>query len=214
MTKTHIEITSDFICPWCLVVDTRLNRAIEQLKAPIEIQRLWYPFELNPNMPEAGMERQTYRSQKFGSLEYSQRLDAQTMQAAREDSIKFRYDLIQVTPNTLKAHRLTWLAAQSGKATEVAERILQAYFTEGKDITNVEILAQLAVEVGIAGQVRPFLTSTVGVKEVKELEQQAMTWGIRSVPTVKIGGETIVGAQSVDVYLTALQTAINQLEAA
>lgn len=214
MTLT-IEITSDFICPWCLVVDTRLNRAIEQLKPPVKIQRIWYPFELNPTMPEAGMDRQTYRSNKFGSWEYSQILDAQTMQAARGDGIEFRYDLMQVTPNTLKAHRLTWLASQSGKATEIAERILNAYFTEGQDITDVETLAKLAVEVGIdADQVRAFLTSTVGVEEVKELEREAATRSIRSVPTIKIGKETIVGAQSVDVFLTALQTAVNELEAA
>ena len=213
MTLT-IEITSDFICPWCLVADTRLSQAIEQLKTPVEIRRIWYPFELNPTMPEAGMDRKTYRSNKFGSWEYSQSLDAQTVQASASDGIEFRYDLMQVTPNTLKAHRLTWLADQAGKATEMAERILSAYFTEGQDITNVEILAQLAAEVGIAGQVRPFLTSTGGVKEVKELEQQAATRSIRSVPTIKIGQETIVGAQSVDVYLTALQTAVNQLEAA
>ena len=161
------------------------------------------------------MDRQTYRSNKFGSWEYSQRLDAQTMQAARGDGIEFRYDLMQVTPNTLKAHRLTWKASQSGKATEIAERILNAYFTEGQDITDVETLAKLAVEVGIdADQVRAFLTSTEGVEEVKELEQQAATRSIRSVPTIKIGKETIVGAQSVDVFLTALQTAVNELEAA
>jgi predicted DsbA family dithiol-disulfide isomerase len=93
------------------------------------------------------------------------------MQAARADGIEFRYDLMQVTPNTLKAHRLTWLASRSGKATEIAERILNAYFTEGQDITDVETLAKLAVEVGIdADQVRAFLTSTEGVEEVKELE--------------------------------------------
>lgn len=214
MTLT-IEITSDFICPWCLVVDTRLNRAIEQLKTPVEIQRIWYPFELNPTMPEAGMDRKTYRSNKFGSWEYSQILDAQTMQAARSDGIEFRYDLMKVTPNTLKAHRLTWLASQSGKATDMVERILNAYFTEGQDITDVETLARLAAEVGLdADQVRAFLTSTEGVEEVKKLEQQAATRSIRSVPTIKIGKETIVGAQSVDVFLTALQTAVNELEAA
>ena len=214
MTLT-IEITSDFICPWCLVVDTRLNRAIEQLKAPIKIQRVWYPFELNPTMPEAGMDRQTYRSNKFGSWEYSQRLDAQTVQATASDGIEFRYDLMLITPNTLKAHRLTWLADQEGKATEMAERILRAYFSEGKDITQVEILAQLAAEVGLeADPVKAFLTSTQGVKEVKAMEQQAASRNIRGVPNIKIGRETIVGAQSVDVFLSALQTAVNELQAA
>ncbi|MBW4457091.1 MAG: DsbA family oxidoreductase [Nostoc indistinguendum CM1-VF10] len=213
MTLT-IEITSDFICPWCLVVDARLNQAIAQLNPPVEIKRIWYPFELNPTMPEAGIDRKTYRSNKFGSWEYSQSLDAQTVQATASDGIEFRYDLMQVTPNTLKAHRLTWLADQTGKATEMVERVFRAYFTEGQDITNVEILAQLAAEVGIAAQVRPFLTSTVGVKEVKELEQQAAIRKIRGVPHVKIGKETIVGAQSMDVFLSALQTAVNQQQAA
>ncbi len=143
MTLT-IEITSDFICPWCLVVDKRLNQAIEQLKAPVKIQRLWYPFELNPTMPEAGMDRKTYRSNKFGSWEYSQTLDAQTMQAASGDGIEFRYDLMQITPNTLKAHRLSWYAEQENKATEMVERILNAYFTQGDDITDVETLVKLA----------------------------------------------------------------------
>ncbi|WP_009632034.1 DsbA family oxidoreductase [Synechocystis sp. PCC 7509] len=211
MTLT-IEITSDFICPWCLVVDKRLNRAIEQLKAPIKIKRLWYPFELNPTMPEAGMNRKTYRSHKFGSWEYSQSLDAQTMQAASGDGIKFRYDLMQVTPNTLKAHRLSWLAEQEGKATEMVERILNAYFTEGQDITDVETLAKLAEEVGLKGDIRAFLNSTEGVEEVKALEEQAASRNIRGVPSIKIGRETIVGAQSVEVFLAALQTAVNELE--
>ncbi len=130
MTLT-IEITSDFICPWCLVADTHLNRAIEQLNSAVEIQRVWYPYELNPDMPEAGMDRKTYRTNKFGSWEYSQLLDAKTMQVVKADGIEFRYDLMKVTPNTLKAHRLTWFALQDGKATEMAERILRAYFTEG-----------------------------------------------------------------------------------
>ena len=213
MTLT-IEITSDFICPWCLVVDARLNQAIEQLKAPVKIQRIWYPFELNPTMPEAGMDRKTYRSNKFGSWEYSQLLDTQTIQATASDGIEFRYDLMQVTPNTLKAHRLTWLAEQEDKTTEMAERILRAYFSEGQDITQVEILAQLAAEVGLeADRVKAFLTSTQGVKEVKVLEQQAASRNIRGVPNIKIGKETIVGAQSVDVFLSALQTAVNELQA-
>ena len=213
MTLT-IEITSDFICPWCLVVDTRLNQAIAQLNPPVEIQRIWYPFELNPTMPEAGMDRKTYRSNKFGSWEYSQSLDAQTVQATASDGIEFRYDLMQVTPNTLKAHRLTWLADQEGKATEMVERILRAYFSEGQDITQVEILAQLAAEVGLEADPVTFLTSTQGVKEVKALEQQAASRNIRGVPNIKIGKETIIGAQSVAVFLSALQTAVNELQAA
>ncbi|MBE9166673.1 DsbA family oxidoreductase [Pleurocapsales cyanobacterium LEGE 06147] len=201
-----IEITSDFICPWCLVAETRLNKAIAQLDSPIAIEQIWYPYELNPTMPEAGRDRKAYRTDKFGSWEYSQQLDAQTIQATKDDGINFRYDLMSKTPNTLKAHRLTWLAASSDKTTEIATRIFNAYFTEGKDITDIETLAKLAADVGIdKQQTKDFLHTDAGAKEVRELEKQSASRDIRSVPTIKMGREIIVGGQSVEVFLTALQ---------
>ncbi|MEH2248734.1 DsbA family oxidoreductase [Nostoc sp.] len=221
MTLT-IAITSDFICPWCLVAETRLNQAIAQLNSAVEIERLWFPFELNLQMPEAGMDRKAYRTRKFGSWEYSQGLDAKTVQATQADNINFRYDLMTVTPNTLKAHRLTWFAGNQGKATEMAVRILNAYFTEGRNIGDVETLATLAAEIGIdPAQVKAFLESEVGIQEVKDLEQQAMSTtgyayaqGIHSVPAIRIGREIISGAQSVEVFLAALQQAVNELVSA
>ena len=211
MTLT-IEIVSDFICPWCLVAEARLNKAIAQLNTSVNIQRIWYPFELNPDMPEMGMQRKTYRSQKFGSWEYSQQLDAKTILATQDDGIKFRYDLIEVTPNTHKAHRLTWFAAQQGKATEMAERILTAYFTEGQDISRVETLANLAADIGIdRDSARKFLQSNAGSQEVRELERQAVSRGIGSVPSIRIGKEILSGAQPVEVFLTTLQKAVNEL---
>jgi predicted DsbA family dithiol-disulfide isomerase len=213
--KLTIAITSDFICPWCLVAQTRLNRAIQQLNSAIEIQRIWYPFELNPDMPEAGMDRQTYRRQKFGSWEHSQALDAKTVQATQADGIAFRYDLMTVTPNTLKAHRLTWFAGQQDKATVMAERILKAYFTAGENIVEVEVLANLAAEVGMdAAAAKAFLLSDAGTQEVRELERQAIAQGIHGVPHIRIGQAVVSGAQSVDIFLAALQNAAHELTTA
>jgi len=214
MTLT-IAITSDFICPWCLVAETRLNQAIEQLNSSVEIQKIWYPFELNPNMPEMGMDRKTYRSNKFGSWEYSQQLDAGTVQATQADGIPFRYDLMTITPNTLKAHRLMWLAGQQDKATVMAERILKAYFTEGKNIVEIEVLANLAAEVGMdAAVVKAFLFFDAGMQEVRELEDQAIAQGVHGVPHIRIGQEVVSGAQPVDVFLAALQNAVQALTTA
>jgi predicted DsbA family dithiol-disulfide isomerase len=211
MTLT-IAITSDFICPWCLVAETRLNQAIEQLDSSVEIQKIWLPFELNPDMPEAGIGRKIYRSQKFGSWEHSQALDAKTVQATQADGIAFRYDLMTVTPNTLKAHRLTWFAGQQDKATAMAERILKAYFTEGQNIVEVEVLANLAAEVGIdAEAVKVFLLSDAGIQEVRELERQAIAQGVHGVPHIRIGQEVVSGAQPVEVFLTALQNVVEEL---
>ncbi|BAY81892.1 putatively similar to frnE protein [Calothrix parasitica NIES-267] len=211
MTLT-IEITSDFICPWCLVAEKRLNKAIAQLNPSVNIERIWYPFELNPDMPEMGMERKIYRSQKFGSWEYSQQLDAKTILATQEDGINFRYDLIEFTPNTHKAHRLTWFAGQQGKATEMAERIFTAYFTEGQNISNAETLANLATDIGIDKDVAlEFIQSNAGTSQVRELEHKAVSRGIRGVPSICIGKEILSGAQPIDVFLITLQKAVDEL---
>lgn len=211
MTIT-IAITSDFVCPWCLVAETRLNRAIALVNSAVEIERLWFPYELNPQMPTSGMERKAYRTRKFGSWEYSQILDAQTVQAAQADGIEFRYDLMTVTPNTRLAHRLTWFAGKQDKATQLAEHILNAYFTKGRNIGDIETLANLAADVGLdARQVKAFLKSVEGIQEIRDLEQQATVQGIKSVPTIQIGQEIVSGAQSVEVFSVALRTAVNEL---
>jgi len=215
-----IKMTSDFICPWCLVANTNLNKAITslssanaQLDIPVEIQRIWYPFELNPDMPEAGMDRKTYRTNKFGSWEYSQQLDAKTVRAGQANGIEFRYDLMKVTPNTLKAHRLTWFAGKAGKATQVAERILRAYFTEGQDIGDVDTLVNLAAEIGLdSAQVKRFLLSQAGIQDVETLKRRAIAQGIRSVPTIRIGKEVLVGGQPTEIFLAALRSAATELE--
>jgi predicted DsbA family dithiol-disulfide isomerase len=219
MTLT-IEMTSDFICPWCLVANTNLHKAITslssanaQLDIPVEIQRIWYPFELNPDMPEAGMDRKTYRTNKFGSWEYSQQLDAKTVRAGQANGIEFRYDLMKVTPNTLKAHRLTWFADKAGKATQMAERILRAYFTEGQDIGDVDTLVNLAAEIGLdSAPVKTFLLSQAGIQDVETLKHRAIAQGIRSVPTIRIGKEVLVGGQPTEIFLTALRSAATELE--
>lgn len=211
MTLT-IEITSDFICPWCLVAHKRLKAAIAQLNPSVNIERVWYPFELNPDMPEMGMGRKIYRSQKFGSWEYSQQLDAKTILATLEDDINFRYDLMDVTPNTHKAHRLVWFASQQGKATYLAERIFTAYFTEGKNISSAEILANLAADIGIDRDVAlEFIQSDAGSLQVRELEHKAVSRGIRGVPSIRIGNEILSGAQPVEVFLSTLQKAVHEL---
>ena len=206
-----IAVISDFICPWCLVADVRLKQAIEQLGSSVTVQQVWYPFELNPDMPVEGMDRKIYRSQKFGSWEYSQLLDAKTVEAAQVDGIEFHYDLMQVTPNTLNAHRLTWLAGQAGRSAQMGERILVAYFTEGKNISEVEILIDLAVEVGIdRNKAETFLLSEQGIHEVKELEKQVSKKGIHGVPAIQIGKKILSGAQSTEIFLDALRTATHE----
>src|SRR6202051_723915 len=94
-----IEVISDAICPWCWVAKRRLGRAIAALAPALTESVTWRPFELNPEMPKAGVDRRAYRSVKFGSWQRSQALDAQVAAAGRSDGLAFNHDKMDRTPN-------------------------------------------------------------------------------------------------------------------
>lgn len=192
-----IDVTSDFICPWCLLGNRSLFQAIDGLPRDIEVIVRWLPYELNPDMPVTGMDRRTYRALKFGSWRRSQELDKGTIAAGAAEGVFFDYARILRTPNTFAAHRLSWLAAQEGRQRAVVEAILRGYFSEGLNIGDVDVLAALAATAGIdRAQADDFLASGAANDEVRQLEQAGLTRGIRGVPHFDIAGTVLTGAQS------------------
>lgn len=195
--KVSIKVTSDFLCPWCRIADARLSQVIETLPDEIEVEVNWLPFELNPDMPFFGMDRKDYRSAKFGSWEYSQRLDAQTEQSASGDGLVFNYAAIKRVPNTLAAHRLVWFTPEGSARTKLVERLFHAYFQDGRDIGDMHILADIAAENGMHREATlQFLLSNAGKAEVIQLEDLARQGRINSVPSFDIAGNQITGAVS------------------
>ena len=191
-----VTMTSDFICPWCLIGEQRLFEAIDSLPPGLEVQVDWLPFELNPRMPKDGMDRKLYRSQKFGSWARSQELDAYTIAAGKREGIAFDYDRMTLTPNTFAAHRLTWLAAREGRQRAIVEGILRGYFTEGRDIGDLDTLTEIAGEAGLDREmVRTFLASSEGAPEVRALIEGALARGVAGLPHLDIDGSVITGAQ-------------------
>jgi predicted DsbA family dithiol-disulfide isomerase len=189
-----LDVVWDGICPWCLVGKLRLSRALEELRT--EGQRFdlrWRPFQLNPFMPSAGMDRRAYRSTKFGSWAQSQALDAQVRKAGRQDGVAFRHDLMLRTPNTLDAHRLAWLAEQKGVQEPVVEAILTGYFEQGRDIGDREVLADMAAQAGLdRGEALAFLSSSAGAGEVRAQEAAVAARGLRGVPAILWDTEVVV----------------------
>jgi predicted DsbA family dithiol-disulfide isomerase len=213
MTLT-IALTSDFICPWCLIGERRLAKAIGKLPSGVTVEQKWRAFELNPDMRPEGMDRQTYRSLKFGSWERSQMLDAHTVEAAKDDDIAFDYAAIAKTPNTFLAHRMMRLAECQGVATPIADATFSAYFEHGRDIGEPEVLVDIAVEHGLEREeVNAFLASGDDTREVREAEQATQASGVRSVPLFDIDGEIVSGAQSVATFEAALRRAIERTDA-
>src|ERR1700722_11631956 len=103
-----IEITSDFVCPWCFIGEARLEKAIRLAAPEVPVQRAWRPYELNPDMPQEGRDRHDYMTQKFGAAKVKA-MEARMKELGREDGIEFRQELIKRSPNTRLAHRLNWL---------------------------------------------------------------------------------------------------------
>jgi predicted DsbA family dithiol-disulfide isomerase len=212
-TNISIEIYSDVICPWCYVGKRRLERALGQLRDRAQAQIDWRPFQLNPTMPLDGMDRTAYLKAKFGSLENFWRMKEQLLATGEEEEIPFAFDKIQRTANTFAAHRLVWHAAQQGKQDQVVEALFHAYFIEGQNIGDSNIIAHAAVEVGLdRTETEEFLASDKGAVEVKTEEAVGRRLGIRGVPYFVFNDRiSISGAQPPDIIVSAIQQAEKEI---
>jgi predicted DsbA family dithiol-disulfide isomerase len=199
-TELKIEIISDAICPWCWIGKRQLERARQALSDKLALNVVWKPFELNPGMPKEGVPRRVYRQAKFGSLEYSDKLDARVAEAGRAAGLAFRFDRVSWTPNTFDAHRLIWIAGQKGAQDAVVEALFNAYFHEGRNIGETTVLVDLAQEAGLDGaKVAKLLASGAGTAEVREELERAQDFGVDSVPTIAFKGEQLIsGAAPAD----------------
>lgn len=203
MTSLNIEIYSDLICPWCYIGRRRLEAGIKLLGASEPPDILWRPFELNPEMPKAGLDRKAYRSAKFGSWERSQAMDRDVAATGKTLGLDFNYDRVLVTPNTFAGHRLLWWARDQGSQDILADAIFRAYFTEGLDIGKNEVLVEVAADAGLSEEdAKRFLESDHGREEVLEEERQGLRRGLNGVPFFVINGiPAFSGAQQPDTFV-------------
>ena len=204
-----VDVISDVICPWCYIGKRRLEKAIAEVDEQVKVR--WHPFQLNPTIPNEGISRKEYRIKKFGSWERSMQLDANIVAVGKEEGLLFDFDRMERTPNTLDAHRLTWLAAKDDCQDAVVEALFLAYFTEGRDISNRQTLIDVVAEAGLDRQrAESVLNSDEGMEAIKEAGEQAQRLRVDSVPFFLINGEiTLSGAQPADVFLEAFNQAIN-----
>ena len=178
----RIDIVSDVVCPWCFVGKRRLEKALA-LRPEIEVEIVWRPFQLNPDMPPEGIERQAYLAAKFGGDANAERLYANVAAAGASVDIDLAFDRIRRTPNTSDAHRLVRRAAAEGRADAIVEALFRAYFIEGRDIGGREVLAEIAGAVGLdAAEAAAWLDSPADRDEVLAEDRSARRIGINAVP--------------------------------
>ena len=205
----QIEVYSDVVCPWCFIGKRRLEQALETVGYAQQAHIAWRPFQLNPTMPKEGMDRRAYLDAKFGGAEARRAIEERVAKAGEADGIEFAFDRIARTPNTFDAHRLIWFAEQQGCQDKVVEALFHSYFTKGREIGNLDSLAEIASDCGLnREEVERFLASDRAVQEVLAEKATGHRLGIRGVPYFVLNGSiSISGAQPPDIFVSALQQA-------
>ena len=214
MTQTvKLDILSDPICPWCYIGKTQLDKALAAIPDhPFVIE--WHPFQLNPDMAPEGMDRREYLERKFGGKEGAVRAYAPVVEHAEKAGLAIDFEAMQRTPNTLDAHRLIHWAGVEGKQTEAVDALFAAYFTEGRDIGDAEVLADIADSIGMdAAVVLKLLKSDADRDDIAKRDSHSREMGVSSVPTFIVANQHAVpGAQPPELWEKVIREIMSQIE--
>ena len=214
-TAGRIDVISDAICPWCYIGKRQLERALDILeKDRLRFTVAWHPFQLNPDMPAEGVDREKYRVAKFGSLERSRQMDQRITETAATVGIEFHLEKLTRTPNTLNAHRLIRFAGQKGAQDDVVEALFYEYFCNGGDIGNAQVLASAGNKGGLDyEEVLAMLATDEGKREVLAGDQMARRCGIQGVPSFALQGHVLFsGAVPAEDMASAIRRAWDALK--
>lgn len=208
--RVSVEVWSDVVCPWCYIGKRRFERALAELDGEIDVNVRYRPYQLDPTA-SPGTSRPVVEAyaKKFGGPEQARMIIDRVTQTAAADGLGFRMDLA-LRANTLLAHRLLWWAEQPDvpvAQADVKERLLRAYFVEGRDVGDPETLAELVGELGVdRTAVLQFLESDGGLAEVRADLARAGEYGITAVPTFVLNGQwAIPGAQDPETFVNVLR---------
>ncbi len=202
-----VEIWSDVVCPWCYIGKRQFEDAIDKVKGELDVQIVFRPFQLDPTAsPSRPTPVAEAYARKFGGPEQAAKIIANLTRVAADAGIEFHMDRA-VRANTFDAHRLLWSATAAGHQVALKQRLLEAYFTDGLNVGDPDVLADCAADVGMDRDAAlAFLAGDDGVVEVKRELEEAGELGITAVPTFVFNGSWAVpGAQDADTFATVLR---------
>lgn len=205
--KIKVDIVSDVVCPWCYIGKRRLEKAIDTLSSKYDFELTYHPFELNPSMPQRGVNQKEYLSDKFGGEERYHQITEHTTGVAATDGLHFDFSKQAISPNTRNAHAVIDLANDYGKQLETVEAFFKAYFTDGVDLSKDENLIRIAMSVGLdRAAVEARLADTATKAKIAAREQELSKLGITGVPFYIIDNKYgVSGAQQPDTFIKAFE---------
>jgi predicted DsbA family dithiol-disulfide isomerase len=179
----QIDIVSDTVCPWCFIGKRRIGRAMA-MRPDVKFDLFWRPYRLDPTIPREGVDRRAYLKAKFGDSPRSSAMGEAIRNEGAGEGISFAFDRIAKSPNTLNSHRLVRWSLSAGVQDAVVERLFQAYFIDGRDIGDTSVLAAVASEAGMDGElVSALLAGDADLESVEREAGLANEMGITGVPT-------------------------------
>jgi len=205
-----VDIWSDVVCPFCYIGKRRLEEALGSFAHRDDVEVVWHSFQLDPAAPAIAEGRTVEKlATKYG-MTLEQAVAAQESLAANAATVGLQFNWQETkSGNTFDAHRLIHFAATQGRADAMKERLLRAFFTEGEQVGDRDVLVRLAAEVGLdAGEVQAVLSSGRHGDDVQADIAQAQAYGIRGVPFFVLDEKYgISGAQPTSVFSQALEQA-------
>lgn len=205
--KIKVDIVSDVACPWCYVGMKRLESALQQWKgAAVEIE--WHPYQLDPTIPQEGINRITYLENKFGDIERTKPMTDAISDAGEELGITFNFGDKWLAVNTLPLHQLLHVAGKEGFKEVLKERFFKAYFDENLHLNSIDVLSKIMTEYNWDQQkvediINDDTIAYAVTQEIKHYQQR----GVSSVPFFIINDKYgISGAQPSNVFLQAFES--------
>jgi predicted DsbA family dithiol-disulfide isomerase len=212
INSMKIEIWSDVMCPFCYIGKRRFENALNQFSHRDKVEIVWKSFQLDPHMKtEPGKNLNEHLAEMKGiTIDHARRMHEHVTAMAAEVGLEYNFDKA-IVANSFDAHRLVQLAKANEKGDAIEERLFKAYFTEGKNIADHAVLAELGTEAGLDREaVQQMLESNSYADEVQHDIYEAGEIGVRGVPFFLLNDRYAVsGAQPIDTFLSALNTAWN-----
>jgi predicted DsbA family dithiol-disulfide isomerase len=205
----QVDIIADLVCPWCYLGKRRLDDALLAVGGPSSVS--WHPFQLNPAMPEGGMDVQEYLAAKFGDPEKLKPALDKLTETGKSEGINFNFDKVSRIPNTLSAHRIMRLAeTEQVSASDLAEEFLKGFFESGLDIGDRDVLSELAIRHGLEYKdINKTLDNDLSRSIVLSQEAQARQGGVTGVPNFLINRHLfLIGAHDTAALVNAFDRAM------
>jgi predicted DsbA family dithiol-disulfide isomerase len=204
----EIDFFFDTICPWCYIGKRRLEQALAERKDQ-NIKVNWRSFLLNPDFPPSGIDQNTYLSSKFGSESRIRRVYGNITDVGLSVDIRFNFNTIRHTPNSIDTHRLVHFAGAEGKSEIALDALFENYFVEGKNIGDLNVLMAIANSIGLdAHAFAAHLESSEGIAEIYDANARAHRLGVNGVPSYVFNGSLVIsGAQETNVLARMLDAA-------